>query len=195
MQKVFLLTALGLLTSLPTTLSYAADTYELDPTHTYVSWRINHLGFSTQTGKWYATGSLVLDKDHPENSKVNASIKIGDMVTGLPDLDEHLKGKDFFDVAQFPTATFVSNKVEMLGTGKAKVYGTLTLHGIKKPSILMVTLNKAGENPISHKTEAGFSATTSLKRSDFGMKTYLPMLGDDIDLTIEAEALKPTAKA
>ena len=168
----------------------AAETFNLDPQHTYVLWRIKHLGFSTQAGKWYVSGTLVLDKDKPENSKVNVTIQIADVVTGIPDLDKHLKGKLFFDVAQFPTATFVSDKVDVSGKDTAKVHGILTVHGISKPVVLDVTLNQAAVNPISDKMTAGFSATTNIKRSDFGITTLLPGLADEVNLNIEAEAFK-----
>lgn len=111
----------------------AAETYTLDPDHTYVLWRIKHYGFSTQAGKWYASGTLVLDKDKPANSKVDAVIKVADMGTGHPELDKHLKGKLFFDTAQFPTATFLSDKVVITGEKTANVHGILTVHGVSKP--------------------------------------------------------------
>lgn len=168
----------------------AKETFTLDPDHTYLIWHINHLGFSTQTGKWYATGTLQLDKDHPENSKVNATIKVANMITGIPELDKHLKGDLFFDVKKYPTATFASDKVEMTGSNTAKVYGTLTLHGVSKPVVLDVTLNKEGVNPITNKMSAGFSATTTIKRSDFNMNALLPALGDDVQINIEAEGYK-----
>lgn len=169
--------------------SYAVpETFTLDNNHTYVLWSIKHLGFSTQAGKWYANGQLVLDKDHPDQSKVNATIKIADIVTGLPELDKHLKSKVFFDAEKFPTATFVSDKVQVLNDHSAKVQGMLTVHGVTKPVTLNVTLNKTGINPITNKNSVGFSATTTIKRSDFGMSTLLPALGDEVELQIGAEA-------
>ncbi|HAT2124311.1 YceI family protein [Legionella pneumophila serogroup 1] len=164
------------------------QTLTLDNQHTYVLWKVKHLGFSTQAGKWYASGQLVLDKDNPQQSKVNVTIKVDDIVTGIPELDKHLKGKLFFDTKQFPTATFVSNRVEVMGENKAKVYGMLTLHGVTKPIILNVILNKAGINLLNDRETAGFSATTSLTRSDYGIKALIPEVGDDVEIEIEAEA-------
>ncbi|AMV14395.1 YceI family protein [Legionella pneumophila serogroup 1] len=164
------------------------QTLTLDNQHTYVLWKVKHLGFSTQAGKWYASGQLVLDKDNPQQSKVNVTIKVDDIVTGIPELDKHLKGKLFFDTKQFPTATFASNRVEVMGKNKAKVYGMLTLHGVTKPIILNVILNKAGINLLNDRETAGFSATTSLKRSDYGIKALIPEVGDDVEIEIEAEA-------
>lgn len=164
--------------------------YTIDPQHSYVLWRIQHLGFSTQTGKWYANGELLLDQDKPETSKAKVMIKLANVVTGIPELDKHLQGPLFLDSAKFPTATFVSDKVEVLSKTTAKIYGSLTLRGVSKPVVLDVTFNKAGKSPITEKDTVGFSATTTIKRSDFGMTTLLPNLGDEVKLDIEMEAYK-----
>lgn len=166
----------------------ALQTYTLDPAHSYVEWHISHFGFSNPSGKWFVNGTLLLDEHHPQRSKVNVTINVADMVTGIPKLDEHLKDKDFFDVVEYPTATFVSNKVQLTGQYTANVHGTLTLRGVAKPVTLDVTLNKKGMSVINKKETVGFTATTVLKRSDFGMKAYLPGLGDEVRINIESEA-------
>lgn len=168
----------------------AAETYQLDPSHTAVQWHINHLGFSNPSGKWMAQGTLILDQEKPQNSKVDATIQVKNVLTGVPALDEHLTVSPFFNVKQFPTARFVSDKVTLVDQTHARVDGAVTINGISKPLTLNVTFNKIGENPINHKMSVGFSATGELKRSDFGMKAYLPALGDKVDLIIEAEANK-----
>lgn len=183
-----ILITLSLFLSLITAAQAAPENYTLDPEHTYVLWHINHLGFSTQVGKWYAAGRLVLDKDKPQNDKVNATIQMATLSTGNSELDKHLKEALFFDVTKFPTATFVSTKVTTTGKNTAKVQGTLTLHGVSKPVTLNVKFNKAGINPISNKPSVGFSATAKIKRSDFDINTLLPSLGDEVSLNIEAEA-------
>ncbi len=185
-SKYILALSLLLPTALP--LNAAAETWTLDPQHTYVLWKIGHLGFSTQAGKFYANGTLTIDQQKPQNNKVEATVKIADIVTGIPELDKHLQGQLFFDDAKFPTATFVSNKVDVINKTSAKVLGVLTIHGISKPVTLNVTFNKQGKNPISDKMTMGFSATTNIKRSDFGMKTLLPDLGDEVKIEIGAEA-------
>jgi len=185
LAKSLLIPALALAFALP---AQAAENYIFDPAHTNIDWRINHFGFSNPSGKFARVeGVLSLDETKPENSKVSATITIANLVTGIDKLDEHLKSPDFFDAAQFPTATFKSDKVEVGANNTAKVYGTLILHGISKPVVLDVKLNKIGENMMHRKT-AGFSMTTTLKRSDFGMDKYLPMLGDDVTIDIESEA-------
>jgi polyisoprenoid-binding protein YceI len=167
--------------------------YILDNTHSYVLFHINHFGFSNPSGKWMVDGTVALDKDKPQNSKVDVTIQLATLTTGVPLLDTHLKSKEFFDTDQYPTATFVSDKVTMEGKDKAKVHGILTLHGVSKPVTLAVTLNKIGTNPITEKETAGFSATAKLKRSDFDITNFLPSVGDDVVLDIQAEAGKATS--
>jgi len=191
LQQALLVSALVL--PFASTAQAATETYTLDPGHSYVEWHISHFDFSHPSGKWYANGTLALDKDKPQNSKVNVTINVGDIVTGIPKLDEHLKGEDFFDVAKYPTATFVSNKVDVTSKKTAKVYGTLTLHGVSKPVVLNVTLNKEGVSPITNKPTAGFAATTTIKRSEFGITKYTPGLGDEVKLNIEVESTKEGA--
>lgn len=180
---------LGLLAAVISLPCFAkVEKFILDPQHSYVSWSIDHMGFSTQTGKWFVNGNLTLDKDHPENSQVQATIEIADLITGIPELDKHLKEKIFFDAAQFPKATFTSTKVTLLSDKSAKVFGNLTLHGITKPIILDVSLNKVDKNPINDKMTAGFSAVTILKRSEFGINAFAGKLGDEVHIKIGAEA-------
>lgn len=180
---------------LPLPLFAAAETWTLDPQHTYVLWKIEHLQFSTQAGKFYASGTLTIDPEKPQNSKVNATIQVEQIVTGIPELNKHLLGQLFFNATKFPTATFVSHKVTLINKKSAKIDGTLTLHGVSKPVTLKVTLNKIGKNPINDKMTMGFTAATQIKRSDFGMNTLLPDLGDDVKIEINAEASQtpPTA--
>lgn len=192
MKKLISGILFGLIGFLPSV--QAAETLIIDNQHSYVLWQIEHLGFSTQAGKWYVNGTLILDKDKPENSKVDATIKIADIVTGLPELDKHLMGALFFDVAKFPTAHFVSNKVEVTGKDTAKIEGILTLHGVSKPVTLDVKLNKVGQNPIYDRMTAGFTGTTVIKRSDFGINGFLPQVGDDVKLDIAVEAYVNQAK-
>lgn len=166
----------------------ASDTYTLDPNHTYVQWHINHFGFSNPSGKWMAQGKLSLDDKDPQKSTVNVTINIASLETGIPELDKHLKSALFFDAKQYPTATFVSNKVVLTGKNTARVSGILTLHGVSKEVTLDVTLNKIGINPITNKQTVGFSATTELMRSDYGITILLPGISDDVKVNIEAEA-------
>lgn len=162
-------------------------TYRSDPGHTRVTWSVSHMGFSTYSGILPAiTGTLVLDGKDPTASRVDMTIPMAKVGTLDHELDAHLKTPDFFDVARFPEATFKSTRIEAMGR-KAKVTGDLTLHGITKPVTLDVTFNQAGIAPVDKAYTLGFDATARLKRSDFGITTYLPALGDEVKLHIEAE--------
>ena len=168
--------------------SLAADSYKLDPSHTAIVWQVSHFGFSSPSGKFMnVDGSVLLDESKPENSSVNVTIKTVDVVTGVAKLDTHLKTKDFFDTDAFPTATFVSTKVTKTGKDTAKVEGNFTLLAVTKPIVLDVKLNKIAPNMMKVKT-AGFTASTQIKRSDFGMNSYLPGVGDEVKINIESEA-------
>lgn len=166
------------------------ETYQFDPKHSFVQWTVDHLGFSSQTGKWPVEGTLTLDSEKPKEAKVNATILIDDLITGNSELNQHLAGNLFFDSKKFPTATFESQNINLLSKKVAKVKGTLTLRGVTKPVTLYVTLNKMGKNPVNDKITAGFSATTEIKRSDFGVNGFIPLVSDDVKLKIDVEAAK-----
>lgn len=170
--------------------AFAAEKYTLDPMHSFVTWHINHFGFSNPSGKWVANGTLLLDEKNPQNSKVTATITVANVVTGIPALDKHLQQEMFFDVAKYPTATFVSKKVNVTGKDTANVEGILTLHGVSKPVTLNVKLNKSGVNPVNDKMTVGFTASTKIKRSDFDITAFSNGLGDEVIIDIEAEANK-----
>jgi len=173
----------------------AAETYKFDPNHTNIKWSANHFGFSNPDGKFNEVeGSLVLDEKNPEKSSLDVTVKISSLNTGLPKFDKHLKSADFFDESKFPTAKFVSTSIKKSGKNSAKVTGNLTLHGVTKPVILEVKLNKIGVNSFTQAKTAGFSATTTIKRSDFGMDYGIPGISDEVKLAIEAE-LNPAEAA
>ncbi len=190
--RIYSVAVAALLTGLSvtgvTSSANAAETYKLDPNHTAVIWHVNHFGFSTPSGKFMSVdGEVTLDEANPAASSVKAVIQIAGINSGVAKLDEHLKTPDFFDAAKFPTATFISKRVDLTGKDQAKVAGDLTLHGVTKPVVLDVKLNKIGENMMKLKT-AGFTASTVIKRSEFGMSAYVPNVGDEVRIDIETEA-------
>lgn len=177
-----------ILFSLLSNFAFALEKYTIDPQHTFVLFHINHLSFSNQSGKWYAQGTLLLDESNIENSKVNVSINVAKVITGIPELDKHLKGKEFFNVKKHALAKFVSNKITSNFSDKFEIEGILTLNGIARPVTLKAIKNKVDINPISLLKTAGFSATTTINRSDFNIKAYLPDISDEVQLEIELEA-------
>jgi polyisoprenoid-binding protein YceI len=167
-----------------------ADTYSLDPAHTYPNFTINHLGFSTIHGRFNATeGTLTMDRAKGTGS-VEVVIKADSVDTGHDKRDEHLRGPDFFNAGEFPEITYKSSKVTFSGEKNATVDGTLTILGVSKPVTLKVSEINCGAHPFNKKEMCGFHATTSIKRSDFGVKYGLPAVGDQIDIVLTAEAMK-----
>ncbi len=167
----------------------AAEKFELDRSHTQILFEVNHLGFSTNVGQFKDfDGVIYLDQEDPSASRVEATIQAASLDTAWEARDEHLRNDDFFDVENHPTITFTSTEVDVTGEKTAKVTGDLTLLGVTKPVTLDVTLNQMGPHPFNKKMTAGFSATAVIKRSEFGMTTYVPNLSDDVKLTIHTEA-------
>lgn len=167
--------------------TFAADTYTIDPSRTYVLWHLNRAGHLYQSSKWRADGQFKLDEQHPQNSRVNVIIHIGTIKTGVPALDASLKGKNFFDSARYPTAKFVSNRVDMTGLTSANIYGALTLRNVTKEVMLSIKLNKIGINSAANRKTVNFSGNATIRRSDFGMNTYLSGVGNEAKVIIEAE--------
>ncbi len=166
-----------------------AEKFILDPTHTNITWSANHFGFSNPNGKFAkSSGILLLNEKNPTKSSVTIEIDTDSIITGLAAFDSHLKSADFFNVEKFKTAKFVSTKVEVIDEVNAKVYGNLTLIGVTKPVTLEMHFNKVGEHPFTKKKTVGFSAMTTIKRSEFGMGYGIPMISDEIKLSIEVEA-------
>lgn len=167
--------------------------YEFDQTHSQVIFFVNHMGFSYSEGEFQEIdGGFTFDSDNPANSSIDVSIPVSSLDMDDETWDEHVKGEDFFNAAEYPDMFFKSTDIEITGENTAKITGDFTLLGVTKPVVLDVTFNKAGEHPMTKRQMAGFSATTKIKRSEFGMKGGLPMVGDDVDIRIEIEAMRKT---
>jgi polyisoprenoid-binding protein YceI len=174
--------------------SAAAETYELDGSHTYPTFTISHAGLSTLHGRFDDTrGRFMLDRESG-NSSVEAVIKVASLDTGHEQRDKILLGEKFFDAARFPEMRFVSTRVEFVGDSTARVDGELTLHGITQPVRLQVEHLVCLTHPLLRVWACGFDATATIKRSDFGMTAYLPkMVGDEVRIEIAVEAQRKEA--
>lgn len=173
----------------------AADAYKFDPVHTQIVFYVNHLGFSNSSGRFHvADGSFQLDEKDWSKASVQTTINVSSLDMGDATWKEHLLGARFFEADKYPTMTFKSTKVEATGENALKIAGDLTLHGVTKPVVLDAKVNKLGQHPMLRRAAAGFTATTKLKRSDFGMTQMLPMIGDDVEIRIEVEGSVPAAK-
>ena len=164
-----------------------AATYKVDANHTQVVWSVDHMGFSILYGMFGSmSGTLTLDPAKPQDAKVVIEIPMSGSTTTAPNFTKHLSSPDFFDVEKFPTAKFESTSVAVSGQ-TAKITGNLTLHGVTKPVVLDVTFNGVGSGFVPGSVKTGFSAVTSIKRSEFGVSKYVPLVGDDVALSIEVE--------
>lgn len=167
--------------------SVTAGTYALETSHARVAFAVDHMGFSTWYGDFTgAKGSLTLDPKNVAASKLDITIPTGSITTTNAVLDGELKDPSWFDAAKYPTITFRSTSVASTGADTAKVTGDLTFHGVTKPVTLDVKFHGAGANPMSKAYTVGFDAVGSLKRSDFGVTKYVPLVGDKVDLVISA---------
>lgn len=176
-----------------------ADTYVLDREHTDVRFSWDHLGMSRQSGIFRdVIGQVEFDPAQPEASSVNVTIKVASIQTGAAALDRHLtQTTDFFDVARHPDITFKSSRVAMTSSRTANIEGELTINGITKPVTLSAVWNFTGEHPLSNVNPvykgvfaSGFSARTQILRSEWGITRTVPLVSDEIRITIEAEMLR-----
>ena len=173
----------------------AGVTYKLDAGHTNVIASWSHFGYSHPSANFgEASGTLVYDAAAPEQSSVEVSLPLSGLNSFVPALDEHLKKADFFDAGKYPAVTFKSTGVQAVGVGMFEVVGNLTIKNVSKPVTLHVKLNNAGVHPMTKQEAIGFDASTTIKRSDFGMGMYAPAVSDEITLRITTEATVPAAK-
>jgi len=169
---------------------FAADTFTLDPAHTFPTFEVNHLGYSVMRGRFNkVVGNVTLDRAAKSGS-IDASIDTSSIDTGWPDRDTHLKGPDFFNVEKFPAISFRSTSLKFDGDNLVGADGELTLVGVTKPVTLRIANFHCAPHPLLKKEVCGAEGTASFKRSDFGMKYALPAVGDDIKIVLEIEAYK-----
>ena len=173
----------------------AADTYHLEKTHVDLLFSISHAGFTEKHGSFRdLDATLEYDPAKPENSQVTVVVKTDSLDTAFAPRDKDVKREKFLDVAKYPEMRFVSTKVTREPDHMLRIDGDLTLHGVTKPLTLHAKLNKEAPNPFDKRPTLGFSATGSLKRSDFGIATYIPVIGDEVNLTIDAEFNRSAAQ-
>jgi len=179
------------------TLPAFATTYTLEPNYTQGVLRWDHLGFSYPAAQFaQGTGTLEFDAMNPAMSSIKVTIPIASLSTGVPDLDEHLKSGDFFELAKYPTATFVSTRVEKgMDMNHFKVTGNLTIRSVTRPVMLDVTLLKVGKNARTEVATIGFDARGTLKRSDFGLGAFVPQVSDEIQLLVTTQAAEAKGHA
>ncbi|WP_278921475.1 MULTISPECIES: YceI family protein [Pseudophaeobacter] len=189
MKKILLASALAGLTA---TASLAApEKYTLDSSHSQVVFTYNHLGYSTTTGMFSGfEGEIMFDQEAPANSSVSVSMPLSSMLTGWQARFDHFMSKDFFDASAQEQVTFTSTDIKVTGENTAEITGDFTLNGVTKSVVLDAKLNQAGDHPMAGKPWAGFDATTTLVRSDYGLEKFAPYVSDEVAVMISIEAMK-----
>lgn len=168
----------------------AADSYTIDPNHTLPVFEVNHLGFTTQRGRFDKTsGRIQLDREK-KTGAVDWAIEADSINMGQVKWNDHLKSADFFDVARYPTITYHSEKLSFKGDVPVAAEGTLTLLGVSKPVKVTIHRFTCGTNPMNQKELCAADIEATLKRSDFGMTKYLPGVGDEVKVLVPVEAYK-----
>lgn len=184
MIKTALVLALTSLWTLSPQPAQAEKTYGMDPAHSAVLFSVQHQGVATNHGRFNDfSGKLTLDWKKPQNSSVQFTVKTASVDTGLAKRDQHLKSPDFFNSRQFPVITFKSTQVRPTSKNQADVDGKLMINGVIRVVTAKVRLTGSDGNGL-----VGFDADLKIKRSDFGMKFMIPMVGDDVHIRVSLEA-------
>lgn len=172
------------------------ETWNLDPYHSAAQFAVRHNGISTVRGAFgKLSGTVHYDPSDPTKTVIDATIDTNSVDTRVEPRDKDLRSPNFFDVEKFPTITFKSKHVEAAGKGKLKVTGDLTIHGVTKEVILDVDgPNGPNKDPRGNQ-HMGASATTQLSRKDFGVNGAPGGVGDDVQITIDVEMVKPAVPA
>lgn len=186
------LSTLAVLAALVSTPALAeAEKYVLDASHSQIVFSYNHLGYSTSWGMFSGfDGEILFDQANPAASSVTVSFPVKTMLTGWQERFDHFMSPDFFGAADDEMVTFTSTAIEVTGETTAKITGDLTLNEVTKPVVLDAVLNQAGDHPMAGKPWAGFSATTTLVRSEFNLGQFAPFVSDEVEVQISIEAMK-----
>jgi len=187
MKKTLAILVLSAALSAPT---FAADSYTIDPNHTFPVFEVNHLGFTNQRGRFNrSAGKITLDAAARKGS-VDLTIDATSLDMGFDTWDKHLSADGFFNTEKFPAMTFKSDKLVFEGDKVVAAEGSFTLLGVTKPLRLAVNHFHCGLHPFTKKAMCGADVAATLKRSDFGMVKFLPAVSDEVRISSPVEAYK-----
>ena len=198
-MKRFLAFALALTAAIPALAAAETSNWSIDPAHSSSQFSVKHLVISTVRGQFgKTTGTIKLDEKDMTRSSVEATVDVNTIDTRVAARDADLKSPNFFDAARYPSMTFKSNKVEKAGDDKLKVSGDLTIRGTTRPTVWDLTYSLQTKGMMGE-TRRGFAATTKINRKDFGLSYSKaieagPVVGDEVAITIDAEAIKDQPK-
>jgi len=178
-------------------ITFAADTYKIDPAHTSVTFSVRHFGINSVKGKFKEfDGALVLDGETLKEA--NGTIQVKSVDTGVEKRDDHLRTADFFDAAKYPTIAFKTKRVEKGGSGQPVLIADFTMRGVTKELQLPAKTSKPTKDPWGG-VRVGLEAKTKLNRKDYGityhevLETGVMAIGEEVELEINAEAIKESA--
>jgi polyisoprenoid-binding protein YceI len=172
----------------PDVSSAPAGVYTIDKSHARLTFKVSHAGTSMYQGRFNDVDATInLDPRMPQASAVNATIHIESVDTKNAKLEDELRSDKFMNTPKFPTATFVSRQITKTGATSGTMTGDLTFMGVTKPITMNVTFYGWQVNPFSKKETLGFNATATIKRSEWGFTTYVPMIGDTVQIEFDAE--------
>ena len=169
-------------------LKLRAGEYELDPAHSALLFKVQHLGLATYVGRFNKiAATLDFDPDDLQASKLEAIIDVESLDINDPDLEKRLMGRSWFNQADYPQASFTTLSVVPTSESEFDFTGQLNWRGVSKPLTIKVKFNGGANNILTQKYTLGFEATGSFLRSDFGMGDFVPLIGDEIQLEAFAE--------
>eukprot|EP01114_Cavostelium_apophysatum_P007017 TRINITY_DN18677_c0_g1_i1.p2 TRINITY_DN18677_c0_g1~~TRINITY_DN18677_c0_g1_i1.p2 ORF type:complete len:192 (+),score=73.02 TRINITY_DN18677_c0_g1_i1:136-711(+) len=190
MKIKHLIAALAASSTLGAGFAFAADTYKIDPNHTYPSFEADHMGISFWRGKFNKTeGTVTLDRA-AKTGTIDIVIDTTTIDFGHEGMNAHAKKPEIFDVAQFPTATFKAKSINFTGDVPTSADGELTLRGVTKPLTLTINRFKCIIHPMNKREVCGADASAQFKRSDYGVNYALPNFSPEVKLSIQVEAVK-----
>ena len=166
------------------------ESYTVDPNHTFPSFEIGHMGFSLQRGRFNKTAGKISMDAAAGTGSADIAIEVGSISTGHPKVEEDLKSEKFFNAAKNPQITFKSSSFRFAGDKLASAAGDLTINGITKPVTLTAEQFTCGQHPFLKRKACGAELTATIRRSDFGVNAFLPMVADEVKLRVNVEAIK-----
>lgn len=179
-----------LLSSLFTGSAAGTESYNVDPVHTSIVFRIKHLNVAYFFGRFNgASGTIVVDREVVSNSSVDIQVKVNDVDTFNSDRDKHLKTADFFDAQKYPVIEFKSRSVKKIDPTTLEVSGDIMFHGAKRPLTVRVLQTGSGKDPWGN-FRMGFETDFTIKRSEFGMDKMLNLIGDEVRITVSVEGVR-----
>jgi polyisoprenoid-binding protein YceI len=165
-----------------------AGEYKLDKEHAVLLFKINHMGFSSYVGRFNEFDvSLDFDPNNIENSRIEAIIDMGSIDVNNPEFATTLGGTAWLDTQRFPQAVFRSLSIKKIDDEQLLVRGELTFLGTTQEVTMMAKLNGAANNPLTRQYTLGFAANLRFNRSEFGLKKFIPVVGDEVDIEIHSE--------